>query len=1048
MTVAQAISTYWLQGRTAEAVEDIVIAVNTEEKNSILEVVQALQPQLTSEQKEERIQGIELLNVILEKCDTHRVTTSIVRVLVAFYTDRLASDDPCVPAILNGLLVFERFSPIIDNEQIVQIATAVLQLNVQRYSQTTRYTVFRLIEWLINSHATVLDTTTSSLDVVGGFIQVMDGEKDPRNLLLAFSVAQRLIQQFDVTKHVEDLFEILFCYFPITFRPPPHDPYNITADDLKLALRQSLAATPLFGSMALPMLLRNCHLVWVVPRCIGYHNHCAPVYGVTLLMEHFDTLWRLVQSEIFAAADDSVTKSALSTLRSIAMVMSQLDDANTTPFDTLLNTVLTCIKRELDKAPSATNESGATGMRTRYKPISIVLTCPPIALLLERLSQALMPTILIKYNTADQPVTRKRSYLLLLEAFLEADISDEITQHIMPATALLPYKDDMMRLFGTAYTSTAEYDQLRRTGLQGIRQLLFLSGLLLPNEAGILVQQIIHVVIEQLNTPEEELSELRLDSVGLLAEYAMQRPMVVKDVVFPPCISQLSKAIDLAATMTPMEHVPFLVQSKIQIALQVMSACAVTTLLFEDVLLQWLDIIDHLETAQVTDQPSNDTNNSNGGTINQWLLHHLLQSILGVYQAADEMTTAQPDQSPIVISPTFYTTMLTFLWSKAIEPTLSTNKIHSIFINNEIITVIARLLGEGIRQLNEHQQQIPVELAIKLYTQGDLSHLSCSSKEDSIPFTPLQRNAPIPQQNTLPLFATILNHCRPKTIIPINDMVAFLLDLLQFGCDEHTVSIASHAMAQIRLAALQFLIWSTRALALLAHPLARDTTQLLIECFTDKELAKEAAHGFSTITMASSRKDQMSTTTSHPMDPHSFMTTKLLNRQKFFMYALPMITQGFNDANEDIKVYYLMALSHLLSNVPKQIMLDALPPLVPLLIQSLSIPEDTSLKQSTLTVFSLMVKEAPHLVAEHIGTLIDQALLLSEIHQTSQSTMMIRISALQFLALIPVHIRYHLLHPIKPRVLRVLARAVDDPKRSVRKEAVLCRHHWITLSAK
>jgi hypothetical protein len=37
--------------------------------------------------------------------------------------------------------------------------------------------------------------------------------------------------------------------------------------------------------------------------------------------------------------------------------MSQIDDTNTTSFNLLLNTVLTCIRKELEKAPSATNES-------------------------------------------------------------------------------------------------------------------------------------------------------------------------------------------------------------------------------------------------------------------------------------------------------------------------------------------------------------------------------------------------------------------------------------------------------------------------------------------------------------------------------------------------------------------------------------------------------------------------------------------------------------------------------------------------------------------
>lgn len=36
---------------------------------------------------------------------------------------------------------------------------------------------------------------------------------------------------------VQSLFNITFCYFPITFRPPPNDPYGISSDDLRAALR-------------------------------------------------------------------------------------------------------------------------------------------------------------------------------------------------------------------------------------------------------------------------------------------------------------------------------------------------------------------------------------------------------------------------------------------------------------------------------------------------------------------------------------------------------------------------------------------------------------------------------------------------------------------------------------------------------------------------------------------------------------------------------------------------------------------------------------------
>lgn len=51
------------------------------------------------------------------------------------------------------------------------------------------------------------------------------------------------------------MFDSVFCYFPITFRPPPDDPYGITAQDLKNRLRACIASTPYFAGHAFPALL-------------------------------------------------------------------------------------------------------------------------------------------------------------------------------------------------------------------------------------------------------------------------------------------------------------------------------------------------------------------------------------------------------------------------------------------------------------------------------------------------------------------------------------------------------------------------------------------------------------------------------------------------------------------------------------------------------------------------------------------------------------------------------------------------------------------------
>lgn len=76
----------------------------------------------------------------------------------------------------------------------------------------------------------------------------------------------------------QDLFDITFCYFPITFTPPPNDPYGISSEDLQISLRYAsnltklrrwkidwsaytlracLSATPRFGPLALPLFIEK-----------------------------------------------------------------------------------------------------------------------------------------------------------------------------------------------------------------------------------------------------------------------------------------------------------------------------------------------------------------------------------------------------------------------------------------------------------------------------------------------------------------------------------------------------------------------------------------------------------------------------------------------------------------------------------------------------------------------------------------------------------------------------------------------------------------------
>lgn len=133
---------------------------------------------------------------------------------------------------------------------------------------------------------------------------------------------------FEHVADMQELFDVTFCYFPITFRPPPNDPYRISADDLKVALRGVLSATPAFAGVALPLFLdkfqtssgqtmvgavserreKESRAVWLYRFVETAANGqkdllqtiaaCFPVYGAQAVGERGEEFWELIKTEV------------------------------------------------------------------------------------------------------------------------------------------------------------------------------------------------------------------------------------------------------------------------------------------------------------------------------------------------------------------------------------------------------------------------------------------------------------------------------------------------------------------------------------------------------------------------------------------------------------------------------------------------------------------------------------------------------------------------------------------------------------------------------
>ena len=79
-------------------------------------------------------------------------------------------------------------------------------------------------------------------EFLSGYISLADGEKDPRNLLLAFAIGRVILVEFKIEGFVE-VMEIIFVQFSSSPRRVPNSPYSTLRSVIFLSLIDSRRTT-------------------------------------------------------------------------------------------------------------------------------------------------------------------------------------------------------------------------------------------------------------------------------------------------------------------------------------------------------------------------------------------------------------------------------------------------------------------------------------------------------------------------------------------------------------------------------------------------------------------------------------------------------------------------------------------------------------------------------------------------------------------------------------------------------------------------------------
>ncbi|XP_029667958.1 MMS19 nucleotide excision repair protein homolog [Formica exsecta] len=168
----------------------------------------------------------------------------------------------------------------------------------------------------------------------------------------------------------------------------------------------------------------------------------------------------------------------------------------------------------------------------------------------------------------------------------------------------------------------------------------------------------------------------------------------------------------------------------------------------------------------------------------------------------------------------------------------------------------------------------------------------------------------------------------------------------------------------------------------------------------------------------------------------NFCNIKIFYKQRVFEYLLQQTISFTNSSRQN----YLIALVHLLEQMPEELLFLHLTGLVPLLIESLALSNEYLILR-TLTSLKLLLDTKHDIFFDNVQCVIPRLMQLS-----AHRIMGVRIAALECLA----HYAYYptvLINPYKQVVLDKLGVIIDDRKRLVRKAAVEARIRWFIAGA-
>lgn len=977
-------------------------------KLKLLQLVVALKDNLTSEDNSNRRKALFCLSGVLSKISESRLTKKEVSVLFAFYFSKI-EDEFLVEDSLFGFcsLVQMRYTTIGDVRSVLDYL--LNQYKPGSFLAPVRYFTFKIVENIYEKFNDILKKEDDlTYTFVKTFLHIANGEKDPKNLLISFNLNRRISSSLsDIDQFKEDLFDVLFCYFPITFKPPKNDPYNISNNDLKIALRSAISSTSLFAEDAFGNLIdkltasspnvKNDTLLTI--------EACVDNFGGLPSMKYWLPLWNALKFEIMHGSDGGeVTASepfgsvssetfelsnfqvALNILRSLANQLIHVDEH---AFDTFLSHILEELKpnfqyeKDLKQSCSVLASIGSANTTSFNKVIECSLPLflkdtseiPKLKLVIMNLSFFFDAYITV-FNTADPEIMKK-----------------------IPDASLNQFKDDILIILGKALTGSSKVETTVRTlAVIQFTKMVKMNNYLNREEVALILQYLTDTILTDTNKTTYHTCLEGLKTIGESYE----------ELVYSVSLKSL---LDLLP-VTPIADIHLSNNEPVE---------------KEHILKVILDFTTSKHTlireslCGLSEKLSLVASQQNAG-------RYCFLIISSLYTLLVNNINMIREEDSSLIKATIETRLLSALETHG-----------DILLDNHNLMLLSNVLFFiNLKTAKEtHQTQL---IKYQKHFIDDLDILNAPSQL-VVPFVKLI--CALDKDSEFDGVEEVFK----KTLALVSDRLSCIKDSQRLGYLELLMILSNKWLKEDSIRAhcdwkdnsrknLETLIWINKGLLMKNSSLAVEFNNNFLTLLSDKTNGSYIAKLFEifVIDIVSMERYKGNSWCNN---------TKTLYKQKFFGEIFHSLVKSYKDASDPmLKSNYLTALSLVLKHTPSQLIETHMDEMLPMLLQALDLPI-SDVVISALDTLKDTAEKFHQLISPQAQTLVKSLLKLSV--PGNYNNVVVRLKSLELLETLTKIVPLNYTLPMKKEIISSLESVLDDNKRVVRTQCVITRQAFFEL---